>query len=167
MNLYYGKNKSQCSLDINVLYDKYRKAKKEFYEYCLDYEEVNEKKHLTDYECKKYRDYLNTKTDLLAHFKEILSGNNFEKCPNSDGENLKCNPNVILAELSRINDTSETKIDIPDESSKLFLGLSKKNTATAASVAGVSLLGLTLFKVKINFIYQFEYQVVLLILCYH
>ncbi|KMZ88797.1 hypothetical protein PVBG_05709 [Plasmodium vivax Brazil I] len=167
MKLYYDSNKSQCPFDIQVPYDNYWKAKKEFYEYCLDYNEINEKKHLTDYECKKYRDYLKTKTDLLANFKEILTGNKYKICSNSDGEKLACDTSVILDELSKINDTSEARNDLTDESSKLFLGLSKKNTATAASVAGVSLLGLTLFKVKKNFIYQFEYQIVLLILCYH
>ncbi|SCA59918.1 VIR protein [Plasmodium vivax] len=167
MDKFYGSNKSQCTFDYNVPHDPYWKTKKEFYEYCLDYNEINEKKHLTDYECKKYRDYLKTKTDLLANFKEILTGNKYKKCSNSDGETGACDTSVILDELSKINDTSEARNDLTDESSKLFLGLSKKNTATAASVAGVSLLGLTLFKVKKNFIYQFEYQIGLLILCYH
>ncbi|SCA60353.1 VIR protein [Plasmodium vivax] len=167
MQKYYKFSESTCFLDSDVPFDEYRDAKKEFYEYCLDYKEINEKNHLTDTGCDTYNDYLKKKSHLLANFKHILSGNKLQKCPNADGETGGCNPNVLLDELSKINDISETKIDIPDDSSKLFLGLSKKNTATAASVAGVSLLGLTLFKVKIIFIYQFEYQIGLLILCYH
>ncbi|KMZ96644.1 hypothetical protein PVNG_06227 [Plasmodium vivax North Korean] len=167
MNKYYDVNKSHCVFDFEVPYDNYWKAKKEFYEYCLDYNEINAKKSLKYPECDKYRNYLTKKTDLLAHFKQILSGNKFKKCPHSDGENLKCNPNDILDELSQLKDFPETRNHLADESSNLFLGLSKKNTATAASVAGVSLLGLTLFKVKRIFIYQFEYLIVLLILSYH
>ncbi|KNA01673.1 hypothetical protein PVNG_06307 [Plasmodium vivax North Korean] len=148
MNLYYGKNKSQCTLDTYVPYDNYWEARKEFYEYCLDYEEIKAKKDLTDTECEKYRDYPKTKKHLLANLEQILSGNNFKTCENSNGEKLGCDTNVILGELSKMYDTSEARKDLTDKSSKLFLGLSKKDTATAASAIGVSLLGLTLFKVK-------------------
>ncbi|KMZ96637.1 hypothetical protein PVNG_06298 [Plasmodium vivax North Korean] len=167
MNLYYGKNKSQCTLDTYVPYDDYWEARKEFYEYCLNYEEIKAKKDLTYTGCEKYRDYPKRKPHSLDKFKQILSEDNLKNCPNSDGETGGCDPNVLFAEFSKLNDFLETKNGLPGESSKLFLGLSKKDTATAASAIGVSLLGLTLFKVKRILISLFEYQIVLLILFYH
>ncbi|KMZ77402.1 hypothetical protein PVIIG_05624 [Plasmodium vivax India VII] len=167
MKIYYKSNKSQCIFDIQIPYYQNWEAKKEFYEYCQDYKEINEKKDLALSGCEKYRDYLKKKPHLLANFEQIIADNKLKKCPNSDAETGGCDPKVLLAELLQKKNIPETKNDLPDDSSKLFLGLSKKDTATAASVAGVSLLGLTLFKVKRNFIYQFEYKIELLILCYH
>ncbi|KNA01739.1 hypothetical protein PVNG_06324 [Plasmodium vivax North Korean] len=167
MKIYYKSNKSQCIFDIQIPYYQNWEAKKEFYEYCQDYKEINEKKDLALSGCEKYRDYLKKKPHLLANFEQIIADNKLKKCPNSDAETGGCDPKVLLAELLQKKNIPETKNDLPDDSSKLFLGLSKKDTATAASVAGVSLLGLTLFKVKRNFICQFEYKIELLILCYH
>ncbi|VVA00197.1 PIR protein [Plasmodium vivax] len=146
MKTYYKSKKIKCTFDINVPYYKNWEAKKELYEYCLDYEEIKAKKILTDPECNKYRDYLKKKPHLLANFEQIIADNKLKKCPNSDAETGGCDPKVLLAELLQKKNIPETKNDLPDDSSKLFLGLSKKDTATAASVAGVSLLGLTLFK---------------------
>ncbi|SCO75052.1 VIR protein [Plasmodium vivax] len=146
MRLYYESKKSHCTLDFQVPHDDNWEAKKEFYEYCQDYNEINKRKQLTDPECEKYGNYLKTKKHLLAKLEQILSDNNLKNCPNSDAETGGCDPNALLAELSQKKDFLETKNDLPDESSKLFLGLSKKDTATAASAIGVSLLGLTLFK---------------------
>ncbi|VVA00240.1 PIR protein [Plasmodium vivax] len=75
MKIYYKSNKSQCIFDIQIPYYQNWEAKKEFYEYCQDYKEINEKKDLALSGCEKYRDYLKKKPHLLANFEQIIADN--------------------------------------------------------------------------------------------
>ncbi|KMZ85841.1 hypothetical protein PVBG_01351 [Plasmodium vivax Brazil I] len=167
INTEYNSNDDLCHLDPLVPYDNNWKAKKEFYEYCYDYKVAKIISTWSDSACKKYQNYLEQKTELYKNFEKILSDTKLNKCTYSYEEEEEeeeeediCNPNVLLEELIRKKELSAagnqsgSDQNLTGGSSISFLGLPSKGTAsTAASVAGVSLLGLALYKVRRNVIY--------------
>ncbi|KMZ93721.1 hypothetical protein PVMG_05305 [Plasmodium vivax Mauritania I] len=148
----YHSNDQLCELDLKVLYDENWKAKKEFYEYCYDYKVAKVISMFSDSACTKYKNYLEQKTELYKNFEKILSDTNLNKCTYSYDEEDKCDPKVLLEELIRKKEVSAAgQKNLTGDSSISFLGLPDKRTAsTAASVAGVSLLGLALYRVRRN-----------------
>ncbi|KMZ79454.1 hypothetical protein PVIIG_04130 [Plasmodium vivax India VII] len=166
----YHSNDDLCHLDLNVLYDENWKAKKEFYEYCYDSNVVKLSNIFNGSTCTKYQNYLKKKTELYNNVDKILSDKNLNKCTYSYEEDEeeeveeekkdKCDPKVLLKELipkeevSAVGHQSDSEQNLTGGSSISFLGLPDKRTAsTAASVAGVSLLGLALYRVRRNAIY--------------
>ncbi|KNA00236.1 hypothetical protein PVNG_05404 [Plasmodium vivax North Korean] len=158
----YNSNDKLCELELNVLYDEDWKAKKEFYEYCYDYKYVEFINKLNGSTCTKYQNFLENKTELYNNVDKILSDKNLNKCTYSYEEDEeeeveeekkdKCDPKVLLKELIPKEEVSVPgQKNLTGSSSISFLGLPDKRTAsTAASVAGVSLLGLALYRVRRN-----------------
>ncbi|SCO73857.1 Plasmodium vivax Vir protein, putative [Plasmodium vivax] len=155
----YNSNDKLCELDLKVLYDEDWKAKKEFYEYCNDKDTVNLRSIFNDSACTKYKNYLEQKTELYKNFNKVLLDTDLNKCTYSYNGEDKCDPKVLLKELipkevSAAGHQSDSEQNLTGGSSFSFLGLPDKRTAsTAASVAGVSLLGLALYRVRRNAIY--------------
>ncbi|SCO66716.1 Plasmodium vivax Vir protein, putative, partial [Plasmodium vivax] len=149
----YHSNDQLCHLDPQIPYDENWKAKKEFYEYCYDKDVVKISNVFTGSACTQYQNYLEQKTELYKNFEKILSDTKLNKCTYSKGEGAKCDPKVLLEELIRKKEESAkghqdaSEQNLTGGSSISFLGLPDKRTAsTAASVAGVSLLGLALYR---------------------
>ncbi|KMZ98479.1 hypothetical protein PVNG_05256 [Plasmodium vivax North Korean] len=160
INKEYDSNDELCHLDPQVPYDNNWKAKKEFYEYCYDKDVVEFINKINGSTCTKYQNFLEKKTELYNNVDEILSDKNLNKCTYSYEKGDKCDPKVLLKELIPKEEVSEaghqsgSEQNLTGGSSISFLGLPDKRTAsTAASVAGVSLLGLALYRVRRNVIY--------------
>ncbi|SBS89483.1 PIR Superfamily Protein [Plasmodium ovale curtisi] len=94
-NLHY---KNKCKYNIDFHKDEDWKKRKEFYEYCVDYDTI--KGMITTYaeKCNNFYKYVKEKEELYKHFEDLCSKEEI-KCPKFYEECKKYNPNELLSKL--------------------------------------------------------------------
>ncbi|SBT57678.1 PIR Superfamily Protein [Plasmodium ovale wallikeri] len=74
------------------------KERKEFYEYCVDYDMINGLINFSGDKCNYFYEYIKRKEELYKHFQHICSTES-EKCPKFYEECKQNDPNLLLSKL--------------------------------------------------------------------
>ncbi|SBT53977.1 PIR Superfamily Protein [Plasmodium ovale wallikeri] len=100
-NKYITKNLSynaKCKYKIDLHMHKDWQKRKEFYDYCVDYDTLYGMVTGYDQNCSDFHDYLEKKEELYKHFEGLCSTEQ-KKCPDFYVECKKYNPNILLSKL--------------------------------------------------------------------
>ncbi|CAI7719348.1 variable surface protein Vir16/32 [Plasmodium vivax India VII] len=90
---------NECELDLEVSSDDKWEEKKEFYEYVIDYFQINTRDKLNHETCKKYINYLQDKSSLNTYIKKILPDVKDNKLSKIYGKCRNVNQKILLSKL--------------------------------------------------------------------
>ncbi|SBS95329.1 PIR protein [Plasmodium ovale] len=98
---YIKKNTShtkKCKYEIDVRKHEDWKKRKEFYDYCIDYDTLNGLVNFSD-KCNDFYEYIERKEEIYKYFQNLCVEEP-TKCPEFYEECKQHNPNVLLSKLS-------------------------------------------------------------------
>ncbi|SBT73598.1 PIR protein [Plasmodium ovale] len=90
--------KQKCKYEIDVYKDDDWKERKEFYEYCVDYDMINGLINFSGDKCNYFYEYIKRKEELYKQFQHICSTES-AKCPKFYEECKEKDPNLLLSKL--------------------------------------------------------------------
>ncbi|SCA60430.1 Plasmodium vivax Vir protein, putative [Plasmodium vivax] len=95
---------NNCELDFQISSDVKWKVKKEFYEYLIDYFQINTRAKLDHENCQKYQNYLQNNSLLNTYIEDILPEVEKKDLSKIYGKCQKVNQESLLSKLQNNTD---------------------------------------------------------------